>query len=135
MPRKARVGIYHYCCSARTRRHLAQGVLWLRETNYVDQGLEIDVGSPAKGKGCDLGYALAGNSRERVTRRGCMYRHSPWCDHCFRSSKPRLTSRTAVGFFGFGGSLSHLVEPITQPTLELTIFLEASPFDRRRNES
>gem|GEM_PF-7097866 len=66
IPRKARVGIYHYCCSAGTRRHLAQDVLWLRETNYVDQGLEIDVGSPAKGKGCDFGYALAGNSRERV---------------------------------------------------------------------
>src|SRR5664279_2870808 len=33
-----------------------------------------------------------------------MYRHSPWCDHRFRGSKPRLTPRSAVGFFGFGGS-------------------------------
>src|ERR1022692_4190031 len=33
-----------------------------------------------------------------------MYRHSPWCDHRFRGSKPRLTPRSAVCFFGFGGS-------------------------------
>src|SRR5450759_2728218 len=38
-------------------------------------------------------------------QRGRMYRHSPWCDHRFRSSKPRLTPRSPVGFFGSGGSL------------------------------
>jgi hypothetical protein len=41
-------------------------------------------------------------------QRGCMYRSSPGCDHCFRSSKPRRTSRNAVDFFGSGGSTSRL---------------------------
>jgi len=35
-------------------------------------------------------------------QRGYMYRHSPWCDHCFRSSKPRLHLAVSAGFFGFG---------------------------------
>src|SRR5271157_2578120 len=47
-----------------------------------------------------------------------MYRHSPWCDHRFRSSKPRLTPRNAVGFFGSGRSPSHLAKRITQSILE-----------------
>jgi hypothetical protein len=67
-------------------------------------------------KGCDFGYALAVNSCEGVSRRGRMYRHSLRCDHCFRSSKPRRTSRNAVDFFGSGGCPSRLVEPITQST-------------------
>ena len=30
-----------------------------------------------KGKGCDIGYALAANSCEEVKQRGDMHRHSP----------------------------------------------------------
>ena len=41
-------------------------------------------------------------------RRGRMYRSGPGCDHCFRSSRPRRTSRNAVDFFGSGGSASRL---------------------------
>ncbi len=41
-------------------------------------------------------------------RRGRMYRSSPGCDHRFRGSKPRRTSRNAVDFFGSGGSASCL---------------------------
>lgn len=41
-------------------------------------------------------------------RRGRMYRSCPGCDHRFRGSKPRRTSRNAVDFFGFGGSASRL---------------------------
>ncbi len=41
-------------------------------------------------------------------RRGRMYRSGPGCDHRFRSSKPRRTSRNAVDFFGSGGSASCL---------------------------
>ena len=41
-------------------------------------------------------------------RRGRMYRSCPGCDHRFRSSKPRQTSRNAVDFFGSGGSASRL---------------------------
>jgi hypothetical protein len=40
------------------------------------------------------------------------------CDHHFRGSKPRLTPRSAVGFFGSGGRAGHPAEPITQPTSE-----------------
>src|SRR5579884_637424 len=41
-------------------------------------------------------------------RRGRMYRSVPGCGHCFRSSKPRRTSRNAVDFFGSGGFASRL---------------------------
>ena len=41
-------------------------------------------------------------------RRGRMYRSCPGCDHRFRSSRPRQTSRNAVDFFGSGGVASRL---------------------------
>ena len=70
------------------------------------------------GKGCDFGYALADNSCERVFGVDACTVTALWCDHRFHGSKPRLTPRSAVGFFGSGRSLSRLTERITQSTSE-----------------
>ena len=57
---------------------------------------------------CHIGYALAANSCERVAGVDACTVSGPGCDHRFRSSKPRRTSRNAVDFFGSGGSASCL---------------------------
>lgn len=49
-------------------------------------------------------------------QRGRMYRHSPRCDHCFRSSRPRQHLAALVGFFGSGCPLGCPSKHITQPT-------------------
>jgi hypothetical protein len=75
-------------------------------------------------KSCDFGYALAANSCERVLGVDACTVTALWCDHRFRGSKPRLTPRSAVGFFGSGRSLSRLLERITQSTSEPATYLK-----------
>jgi len=49
-------------------------------------------------------------------QRGCVHRRSPWCNHRFRGSKPRLFLTESVELFGFGGSASCLAKRVTRPT-------------------
>ena len=51
---------------------------------------------------CCFGYAPAASSCEGANCVGHVPPQPP-CDHRFRGSKPRLTPRSAVGFFGSGG--------------------------------
>src|SRR5438128_4120565 len=60
-------------------------------------------GGTKKEKGCDFGYALAANSCEGVTGVEACTVTALRVDHRFRGSRPRLTPRSAVGFFGSGG--------------------------------
>src|SRR5581483_2854118 len=51
-----------------------------------------------------------------------MYRHSPRCDYCFRSSKPQLLLAESVGFFGSGcpsGCPAWLITQLTSDWLIL----------------
>src|SRR5208282_775799 len=68
-----------------------------------------------KGKGCDIGYALATNSCEEPTA----WRHAP-SQPLMRSplsrSQTPTTPRRAVGFFRSGCPLGYPSELITQPT-------------------
>jgi hypothetical protein len=57
-----------------------------------------------------------------------MYRSCPGCDHRFRSSKPRRTSRNAVDFFGFGGSRQSPGSPTDQPISSGQRIIEARSF-------
>ena len=67
-------------------------------------------------------------------QRGCMYRHSLRCDHCFRSSKPQLFLADPVGFFGSGCPPGCPARLITQSTSVRQRFIFAKPFDRRREQ-
>ena len=69
-------------------------------------------------KGCDFGYALAANSCEGVTGVDACTATAPRAITAFAASKPRLTPRSAVGFFGSGGRPGHPAQPITQLTSE-----------------
>jgi hypothetical protein len=64
-------------------------------------------------------------------RRGRMYRSGPGCDHCFRSSKPRRTSRNAVDFFGSGGFASRLAYRPISLVQAGNGLLKPTLFDRR----
>jgi hypothetical protein len=67
---------------------------------------------------CDFGYALAANSCEGVTGVDACTATAPRAITAFAASKPRLTPRSAVGFFGSGGRPGHPAQPITQLTSE-----------------
>ena len=65
-------------------------------------------------------------------RRGRMYRHSPWCDHCFRSPKPQ---RHLAAPSVFSGLVFQRIAPpdrITQLTLGWRPMIDANPFSHRR---
>jgi len=68
-----------------------------------------------KGKGCNIGYALAANSYERANSVDACTVAALDAITAFAVPNPSYSSR-AVGFFGFGGSTSYLVKRITQPT-------------------
>jgi hypothetical protein len=69
-------------------------------------------------KGCDFGYALAANSCEGATGVDACTVTALCAITAFAASKPRLTPRSAVGFFGSGGRPGRPAQPITQLTLE-----------------
>ncbi len=91
-------------------------VWWFRESprSPTDQstsgGQRIMEAYPFRPSTVDLPHWLCSSRRllRESCRRGRMYRSCPGCDHCFRSFKPRQTSRNAVDFFGSGGSASRL---------------------------
>lgn len=56
-----------------------------------------------------------------------MHRHSPRCNHRFRSTKPQLLLAKPVGFFGSGCSSGRPVAQITQLTSDRQILL-SQPF-------
>jgi hypothetical protein len=53
-----------------------------------------------KWKVCDFGYAPAAGACERANNADALRRRSPWCDHRFRSSKPRLLLAEFAAFSG-----------------------------------
>jgi len=68
-----------------------------------------------KGKGCDIGYALAGRPREEAKSVDTRTVTAFWCDHYFRSPKFQLLrAESSV----FGCSASYPAKLITQPTLD-----------------
>src|SRR5580692_245708 len=84
-----------------------------------------------KGKGRDLGYALAASSCEGAN--SVEYAPSrPLMRSLLSQSQTPTTPRRAVGFFGSGGPPSHPSELITQLTLDWPRFILANPFSRRR---
>jgi len=86
-----------------------------------------------KGKGRDLGYALATNSCEGAI--GVEYAPSrPSMRSLLSQFQTPTTPRRVVGFFGFGRSLGRPNELITQLTLDSPTFLLANPFSRRRGK-
>src|SRR5579864_1476021 len=86
-----------------------------------------------KGKGRDLGYALATNSCEGAI--GVEYAPSrPSMRSLLSQFQTPTTPRRAVGFFGSGRSLGRPNELITQLTLDWLLFILANPFSRRRGK-
>jgi len=82
-----------------------------------------------KGKGCNIGYALAANSYERANSVDACTVAALDAITAFAVPNPSYSSR-AVGFFGFGGSTSYLVKRITQPTSDGQCYLD-QPFQLR----
>src|ERR1700722_13022507 len=84
-----------------------------------------------KGKGRDIGYALAASSCEGA--HSVEYAPSrPSMRSLLSQFQTPTTPRRAVGFFGYGRSLGHPNELITQLTLDWPTFLLTNPFSRRR---
>ena len=84
-----------------------------------------------KGKGRDIGYALAASSCEGA--HSVEYAPSrPSMRSLLSQFQTPTTPRRAVGFFGSGRSLGHPNELITQLTLDWPTFLLTNPFSRRR---
>jgi len=85
-----------------------------------------------KGKGCDIGYALAANS--------CEGAHS--VDACtvtaldaitaFAGPDPNCSSQNQSVFSGLVAHPVTLLSGITQPTSDRQRFIFANPFSRRR---
>src|SRR5271167_3935666 len=83
-----------------------------------------------KGKGRDLGYALAASSCEGA--HSVEYAPSrPLMRSLLSQFQTPTTPRRAVGFFGSGHSPGHPSELITQLTLDWLTFILANPFSRR----
>src|SRR5580692_1152106 len=90
-------------------------------------------GGVTKGKGRDLGYALAASSCEGAN--SVEYAPSrPLMRSLLSQSQTPTTPRRAVGFFGSGRSPGHPRERITQLTLDWPPFSLAHPFSRRRGK-
>src|SRR5580693_4750911 len=97
-----------------------------REELRGEHGLE-------KGKGRDLGYALAASSCEGA--HSVEYAPSrPLMRLLLSQFQTPTTPRRAVGFFGSGRSLGHPSELITQLTLDWPRFILTNPFSRRRGQ-
>jgi len=77
-----------------------------------------------KGKGRDIGYALAARSLRGSQQRGSMHHHGPWCNHCFRSSKPQPPLAELSVFSGLATQQVTLPGWITQSTSNRLILLE-----------
>ena len=86
-----------------------------------------------KGKGRDIGYALAASSCEGA--HSVEYAPSrPSMRSLLSQFQTPTTPRRAVGFFGSGRSLGRPSELITQLTLDWLLFILANPFSRRRGQ-
>src|ERR1700685_2886995 len=87
-----------------------------------------------KGKGRDIGYALAASSCEGANN--VEYAPSrPLMRSLLSQFQTPTTPRRAVGFFGSGRSPSRPSERITQLTLDWPLFILTNPFSRRRGQS
>jgi hypothetical protein len=86
-----------------------------------------------KGKGRDIGYALAASSCEGAI--SVEYAPSrPSMRSLLSQFQTPTTPRRAVGFFGSGRPLGRPNELITQLTLDWLLFILANPFSRRRGK-
>src|SRR5512146_1708950 len=88
-----------------------------------------------KFKGCDIGYALAASSCERVS--GVDACTVTACDviTAFAVSVPSLLLAEPAGFFGPECPADRSTGPITQSTSDQMLFISTDPFDRRRTQS
>jgi hypothetical protein len=86
-------------------------------------------------KGCDIGYGLAVYSCEGVYSVDPCTVTALDAITAFAVSNPNGLLAEAVGFFGSERSLNYFTERITQSTSGLLRFIEANPFDRRREQS
>jgi hypothetical protein len=86
-----------------------------------------------KGKGRDIGYALAASSCEGANN--VEYAPSrPLMRSLLSQFQTPTTPRRAVGFFGSGRSPGRPSELITQLTLDWPLFILTNPFSRRRGQ-
>ena len=67
--------------------------------------------SREKGKGCDIGYALAANSCEGVNNVDACTVTALDATTAFAVPDPNLLLAEPVGFFGSGCSVDHSTEP------------------------
>ena len=85
-----------------------------------------------KGKGCDIGYALAAGSCEGADNVDACTVTAFDVNTAFAVPNPNSFLAECVGFFGSECSLNHFIEPITQSTSAQLLFISTVPFDRRR---
>ena len=90
---------------------------------------------PGKGKGCDIGYALAANSCEGVNNVDACTVTALDVNTAFAAPNPGFPLAETAGFFGSERPANCFTEPITQSTSAQKLFISTEPFDRRRGQS
>ncbi|MFI5103502.1 MAG: hypothetical protein ACHP79_01140 [Terriglobales bacterium] len=90
---------------------------------------------PPKGKGCDIGYALAANSCEGVNNVDACTVTALDVNTAFAAPNPGFPLAETAGFFGSERPANCFTEPITQSTSAQKLFISTEPFDRRRGQS
>jgi hypothetical protein len=85
-----------------------------------------------KGKGCDIGYALATSSCEGANSVETCTVTALDVNTAFAAPNPDFPLAETVGFFGLERPANCFTEPITQSTSDQKRFISTDPFDRRR---